>query len=715
MVLTQTQSTQQSQSQSQDVSALPSQNQKGRFDHLLKPVKNISLSWGIDIATELSNYAESLGITLDDGEGHDVDFAEAAILLQCTTTIYCRKVEHLYTLVMAAMEIVNQVKKRKSRKSNHGDDDDNDTDDDDACWDTEELNFLSLDIPAMDQKDIDRRQPDSGWNFPNAGNDPTLLTEIPHLLRNPIGPDNGDVNGNGTVRIGLGTIDENGALLLRGSMETGFDFGEDQLLSPNKLGSPSIVPLSFEDDDIDHAPSPEFMRGGDVSPLPFKEDETAHALGIAPGQPEVKTLKPWMVSRKQPAPVRERERQDPFLQLDPHDDMGMRARPVRNRSTVSKPRAHKKEEDIIVDLCLAEQILGPLPGPSSMKNHVTFSALAEPAAKMRKKRIAMKRMRPGLAVVRIMDAELEREEDADGGGGDFGAGGLFGDDDDGFDNGVDDGPGSSPLLSFEDDMAMPDLGEDLGLPSYNRGLLGTDRYWQDVVDGYQRACKRYMQETTNLWEKQVVNADLVERVEKWRERIFPALALEEKRPPYDIQGYGHNVLNRLVILEKDDEVLGDDIEMSTALQATDQFEVCRMFLATLQLANNYDVEILPDLENDDDHLSPKIKMLDSSRVQDLRRNPPPSPGAGAVGSLSVEEDELDISPPRRSTRRVPLADVTPMKPANESNIQTPSRSSSKESAAKGRRTSNRKRGRSGATGATPASKRKTIRKRTYLR
>ncbi len=724
---TQEMRTQQSQSQSQDVDALPGHNQKGKFDHLLKPIKNISLSWGINIAAELSSYAASLGIALDaaNSEGHQVDFAEAALLLQGSTTIYCRKIEHLYTLVLSAVEVVNQAKSRKSRPaSDDGDNHGAASDDDDSCWISDELNFLSLDIPALDENQINRRERDSG-TFRNAGNDTTLLVEVPHLLRTPSCADGADVNGNGTVRMNMGTVDESGALLLRGAKEMNIDLSAVAMpganTSPKKPGTPSTgahVPLSFEDDDYDHAPSPEFLRTG-VSPLPFNMDENAHALGLAAAHPPPKSEKPWLEPQQPPA-ARERERADPFLELDPHDDMGIPARPVRMRSTISRPRPPRKDSEDVDEGCLADSILGPLPVKGSSNKYVSFQALREPVAKVAKKRVAMKRMRPALAVVRIADVELDKVEEGDCGGDLFGDAGLFGGDDEGYGSGGDGGVDSSPLLSLGDDVGISGIGEDMEIPTYNRGILGTDRYWQDVVDSYQSACKRYMQETTNLWEKQVVNADLVERVEKWRKKIRPALALEEKRPPYDIQGYGDNVLHRLTALEQEDvaEEKSTMIDMKTALQANDQFEVCRMFLATLQLANNYDVEICQDEDDSTDRLSPKIKLLNSTRVADIRR-PPGPPGGGSVQLSDTNASAMpEIStPPRLDIERVPLADKTPKQLVNDENIRNipVPQVIVKEPLPKiPRKNIKRKRTRA-SVATTPVSKRRTIRTRTYLR
>jgi len=82
-----------------------------RYSHLLEPIRDLAQNWSIDIAGELEEYLgelESISISFEDGR--TLNFAEAALLIQGSTCIYSKKVEHLYTLVY---QVLNQVVEQK--------------------------------------------------------------------------------------------------------------------------------------------------------------------------------------------------------------------------------------------------------------------------------------------------------------------------------------------------------------------------------------------------------------------------------------------------------------------------------------------------------------------------------------------------------------------------------------------------------------------------
>ena len=69
-------------------------------------------TWNIDIAQELENYLEELStlqISLDGGKS-SCNFAEAALLIQGSTSLYAKKVNSLYQLVYAALSAVTNKK-----------------------------------------------------------------------------------------------------------------------------------------------------------------------------------------------------------------------------------------------------------------------------------------------------------------------------------------------------------------------------------------------------------------------------------------------------------------------------------------------------------------------------------------------------------------------------------------------------------------------------
>lgn len=87
-----------------------------RFAYLLKPIRELSDNWNIDIASELEDYLEELdnvSFAFKDGEedGKErelipMSFAEAAMLIQGSACVYSRKVEYLYNLVYQTLNVL---------------------------------------------------------------------------------------------------------------------------------------------------------------------------------------------------------------------------------------------------------------------------------------------------------------------------------------------------------------------------------------------------------------------------------------------------------------------------------------------------------------------------------------------------------------------------------------------------------------------------------
>eukprot|EP00041_Stephanoeca_diplocostata_P032561 m.1045863 g.1045863 ORF g.1045863 m.1045863 type:complete len:172 (+) comp24170_c0_seq93:2956-3471(+) len=91
---------------------------------------------------------------------------------------------------------------------------------------------------------------------------------------------------------------------------------------------------------------------------------------------------------------------------------------------------------------------------------------------------------------------------------------------------------------------------------------------------------------TDDWLLLQVETDLSRRVQDWEDRIRPALEAESTRNDFDIHELGANVLKRF---KKKD--LGSKASFSQITSTCKPYEVSRLFLAALQLANNGNLEI----------------------------------------------------------------------------------------------------------------------------
>ncbi|XP_040199112.1 condensin-2 complex subunit H2 [Rana temporaria] len=114
-----------------------------RFVHLLQPIRDMTKNWEVDVAAQLGEYLEELDhicISFDGGKT-TMNFAEAALLIQGSACIYSKKVEYLYTLVYQALDFITN-KKRDQQPASVGADG---VDKDAHFVDNGEEEFLALD------------------------------------------------------------------------------------------------------------------------------------------------------------------------------------------------------------------------------------------------------------------------------------------------------------------------------------------------------------------------------------------------------------------------------------------------------------------------------------------------------------------------------------------------------------------------------------------
>ena len=83
-----------------------------RFAEILKPIKDLTQNWEVPLAELLSEYIEDLQhltITLDGGQT-SINFAQAALVLQGTASVYSKKVDFLWKLVGEMLEMLSNKK-----------------------------------------------------------------------------------------------------------------------------------------------------------------------------------------------------------------------------------------------------------------------------------------------------------------------------------------------------------------------------------------------------------------------------------------------------------------------------------------------------------------------------------------------------------------------------------------------------------------------------
>eukprot|EP01132_Coremiostelium_polycephalum_P003974 gene3974-4970_t len=140
--------------------------EESRFKYLLQPIKDLAENWNIDISRELEDYLGELSeISFAfEGEHKTFNFAEAALLIQGSATVYSRKVDFLHDLLYQTLDLIRQ-KKESSLEKNGGIDKD-------VNFDTEP-EFLTLDdnIELEEGKGIDLRDTDIGYDSDDDDNE----------------------------------------------------------------------------------------------------------------------------------------------------------------------------------------------------------------------------------------------------------------------------------------------------------------------------------------------------------------------------------------------------------------------------------------------------------------------------------------------------------------------------------------------------------------
>lgn len=86
-----------------------SQELDARFSVFLNPIRDLTKNWEVDIAKYLEEYLEELaGVTISlDGGVTPMNFAEAAMLIQGSVTVYSKKVDFLWQMVLKTLDLLS--------------------------------------------------------------------------------------------------------------------------------------------------------------------------------------------------------------------------------------------------------------------------------------------------------------------------------------------------------------------------------------------------------------------------------------------------------------------------------------------------------------------------------------------------------------------------------------------------------------------------------
>lgn len=588
---------------------------EARFAHLLQPIRDLTKNWEVDVAAQLGEYLEELDqicISFDEGKT-TMNFIEAALLIQGSACVYSKKVEYLYSLVYQALDFISG-KRRAKQLSSVQEDGAGGASNSGAPHEAED-EFLSLDDFPESRANVDLKNDQM----------PSELLIIPLLPMALVAPDEVEKNNcplysrQGEVlasrkdfRMNTCTPHPRGAFMLEPvglcpmpANQKDARRAEEQPMEVSGCRSPVPV-LGFCQEEPGTTPESPVVSSGnegdDVQEAVELPEAASPRAALEPEEPRtpqqsVTPPRRYMLREREVAPEpvsRLKEGPDHWQSLDPFDSLD------------SKP--FKKGKPYSVPHCVEET-----PGQKRKRKGAAklqdfhqwyLAAYADHADSRRPQQkgpafadmevLYWKHVREQLETLRKLERQemakqwLPRAEE-----------GMWPAQDDHLENSLEDLGAADDFLEPEEDVELEGakLGEaaDLGAEAMPESL----RYEELVrrnVELFIATSQKFVQET-----------ELSQRIRDWEDTIQPLLQEQEQHKPFDIHTYGDHVVSQF-------PQLNEWCPFAELVAGQPAFEVCRSMLASLQLANDYTVEISqqPGLEAAVDTMS--LRLLTHQRA-----------------------------------------------------------------------------------------------------
>ncbi|XP_023558341.1 condensin-2 complex subunit H2 isoform X2 [Octodon degus] len=589
---------------------------EARFAHLLQPIRDLTKNWEVDVAAQLGEYLEELDqicISFDEGKT-TMNFIEAALLIQGSACVYSKKVEYLYSLVCQALDFISG-KRRAKQLSSVQEDGAGGASNSQEVREAED-EFLSLDDFPESRTNVDLKSDQA----------PSELLIIPLLPMALVGPDEVEKNScplysrQGEVlasrkdfRMNTCTPNPRGAFMLEpvglcpmpGSQEgevLDARRAEEQPMEVSGRSSPVPV-LGFCQDKPGTAPGSPVLSGGSEDDVAVQEaaelsEAASPRAALEPeelGSPQQSVTPPkrCMLREREVAPEavsRLQEASDPWQSLDPFDSLD------------SKP--FKKGKPYSVPTCVEE-----MPGQKRKRKGAAklqdfhqwyLAAYADHADSRRTRRkgptfadmeaLYWKHVTEQLEALRRLQRRetaerwLPRAEE-----------GLWPAEDDHVEDSLEDLGAADDFLEPEEDVEIEGAEPGEG-PNLDAEALRYEELVRRNVELFIATSQKFVQET-----------ELSQRIRDWEDTIQPLLQEQEQHKPFDIHTYGDQVVSQF-------PQLNEWCPFAELVAGQPAFEVCRSMLASLQLANDYTVEIRqqPGLEAAVDTMS--LRLLTHQRA-----------------------------------------------------------------------------------------------------
>ncbi|KAM4678306.1 condensin-2 complex subunit H2 [Discoglossus pictus] len=601
---------------------------ESRFTHLLQPIRDLTKNWEVDVAAQLGEYLEELDqicISFDGGKT-TMNFAEAALLIQGSACIYSKKVEYLYSLVYQALDFISN-KKRDQQPASVG----ADGVDKDATFTNrnQEEEFLALDdISDPKKSNVDMKK-DQNPNIVNIV-PLTPMSLVPpeevEKKNNPLYSCKGEVLASRKdFRMNTCTPHAGGAYMLElgGISPTQLLHQMQQLREISLLpGAENVAPennMNMEAELSDCAAPVPVLNFSDAAEPAMENGDGAGFIPLDdPHEPDDAEMEPVEHIEQQKIQSEERgyalrgrapeqkqaigvknDVSDPWRSLDPFDSS--EEKPFKKGKHYTVPRG-------VVEDVSSNKRKRKL--PCKLQDFMTWFTSTHwdgaDAVKMRRKgpvfadmevlywkhikermaaqRLLQRRMGPQFVKVEFHEEDqvdlLEEQREAD-----------YLD----HDGPVDDLSDHEDLaadipacLREEPGLALDDLPDQM---SY-------DELVRRNVELFIANSQKYAQETV-----------LSLRVREWEDKMGPQLQEQEERGAFDIHDYGDLLVSRF-------NRVGEWRTFASLMADKQPYEVCRYMLASLQLANDYTVDVAqkPGLHEGLDTMS--LRLLSQQKAHE---------------------------------------------------------------------------------------------------
>jgi len=580
-----------------------------RFAHLLQPIRDLSKVWKIEIADELERYIEEVShiiVTNPEDGITQLNFAEAALLIQGSTAIYSRKVELLYQLVYQALDLLALDKGKDGAQGRKG-----------KCvqtglWapipETEEL--LTIDHLIKEGRNIlienhsgDHRQ--------------ALQRRVPLFLM----PRDQADRRKKEFRISSCTVHRSGAYLLQESDAKLLDdlVGAGDSLHGGECDAPLVPAPPREVQDLDErlqellrelpkdkSQSMNMDQQGEDEAEGQLAKQTPKEAVQTPATGRSKVLGATPVQLNTPEKVALPAAPDPWTLLDEHESTGHDL-PLEVGKTSKRVNAKKL-------LLNAEEGSATVGGRSEAQRAgfgaawLEFEDLFAAAAGKRRQLKASAKSHPNRRLTeedaedQASDAEVSDDEDK---------------------KGVcvatpqrvstplrkDDPltPGTCPKAPAEQHNEKEKKEE-----AQRREVEMLETMIQDAQQKYESTVRLHLQKM----QKDALDVDhrkfpqLYANVRKWQDQLKPVLKEFDSRPEFDIHEYSTSLLSKMSALQDTDEE--QVVPFSRLVQGQPRWEVCRRFLSCLFLTNQGNTDIL--FSGEEERLNHfRIKLLSAEK------------------------------------------------------------------------------------------------------